>query len=185
MPHTTGSEPADDAGTLCETPAVDRNYYRFHSAWRLCAPTDDVFRALVELDDYPLWWPEVRAVHRLPDDETRRLVCRSLLPYDLVFTLRQVLRDRRAGIIEAGLDGDLEGSSRWTVSTAPGGTLAVFDQQVVVNKSLLRRLSLIGRPAFVANHTLMMSHGRRGVTAYLAGMRLGRASAAPDPPDRG
>jgi hypothetical protein len=33
----------------------------------------------------------------------------------------------------------------------------------------------VARPAFVANHALMMRHGRRGLRAYLAGLRRGQA----------
>jgi hypothetical protein len=152
---------------------VDRNFYRFRSEWHLNAPAEDVFRALAELDDYPTWWPEVQTVHPLSED-ARRLICRSLLPYDLEFTVRQSQRDRRAGILEAGLEGDLEGFSCWSITASSGGALAVFDEEVIVNKKLLRRLAPIARPAFKGNHSLMMSHGRRGLTAYLAGMRLGR-----------
>lgn len=158
---------------------MDRNSYQFRSEWRFSAPPDDVFRALAELDDYPRWWPEVRTVHWLSVD-ARRLVCRSLLPYDLTFTVCQPQRDPHAGILDARLVGDIEGSSRWTITAAPGGTLAVFDEKVIVNKSLLRRLAPIARAAFVVNHKLMMRHGLRGLTAYLAGMRLGKKSAAPD-----
>ncbi len=160
---------------------MDRNFYRFRSEWQLSAPPDDVFRALAEIDDYPTWWPEVRAVRRLPDD-TRRLTCRSVLPYDLGFTIRQSSRDRQAGLLEATLNGDLEGFSRWTITASPGGTLAVFEEEVVANKGLLRRLGLIARPAFKVNHSLMMSHGRQGLQAYLAGMRLGREPETPDIP---
>lgn len=170
---------AGTAWALCETPAVDRNFYQFRSEWRLSAPPADVFRALAELDDYPTWWPEVRAVRWLSAD-ARRLVCRSLLPYDLNFTVCRPKRDQHAGILQARLDGDLEGTSRWTITASLGGTLAVFDEEVVVNKSLLRRLAPIARSAFAGNHRLMMNHGRRGLTAYLAGMRLGRESASPD-----
>ncbi|MGH3795385.1 MAG: SRPBCC family protein [Pseudonocardiaceae bacterium] len=152
---------------------MDRNFYQFRSAWHLSAPRGDVFRALAELDDYPTWWPEVRAVHRVSDD-ARALTCRSFLPYDLDFTIRQSTRDRQTGILEARLSGDIEGFSRWTVTASSAGTLAVFDQEVVANKRLLQRLALIARPAFKGNHSLMMSHGRRGLRAYLAGMRLGR-----------
>lgn len=158
---------------------MDRNFYQFRSEWQLSAPPDDVFRALAELDDYPSWWPEVRTVRRLSDD-TRQLTCRSMLPYDLEFTVQKSKRDRQAGILEARLNGDLEGLSRWTITASSGGTLAVFDEEVVVNKGLLRRLALIARPAFKGNHTLMMSHGRRGLSAYLAGMRLGRKPETPD-----
>lgn len=152
---------------------VDRNFYQFRSRWHLGAPLDDVFRALAELDDYPRWWPEVRTIRRVSDD-TRRVTCRSVLPYDLDFTVRQSARDRQAGLLEAALHGDLEGYSRWTLTASSTGTLAVFDEEVIANKVLLRCLALVARPAFKVNHSLMMSHGRRGLTAYLAGMRLGR-----------
>lgn len=158
---------------------MDRNLYQFRSEWHLSAPPDDVFRALAELDDYPSWWPEVRTVRRLSDD-TRQLTCRSVLPYDLEFTARKSKSDRQAGILEARLNGDLEGFSRWTITASPGGTLAVFDEEVIVNKGPLRRLAPIARPAFQGNHRLMMSHGRRGLNAYLAGMRLGRKPDTPD-----
>jgi hypothetical protein len=139
------------------------------------AAPNDVYRALLELLDYPTWWPEVRTVHQV-DDEMFQLSCRSVLPYDLDFFSRQARRDPDAGILEANLTGDLEGFSRWTITASADGTLAVFDEEVTAQKALLRRLALIARPAFQLNHTLMMSHGRRGLRAYLAGMRLGRTS---------
>jgi hypothetical protein len=92
----------------------------------------------------------------------------------LDFTVRQSAGDRQAGLLEAALHGDLEGYSRWTLTTSSTGTLAVFDEEVIANKVLLRCLALVARPAFKVNHSLMMNHGRRGLTAYLAGMRLGR-----------
>ncbi len=154
---------------------MDRNLYRFRSAWNLNAPRDDVFLALAELGDYPTWWPQVRAV-RWVSDEARELTCRSTLPYDLTFTSRQTRRDRQGGILEAGLAGELQGFSRWTITSSSGGTHATFDQEVIVNKPLLRRLAPVARPAFKVNHAVMMRHGQRGLAAYLAGMRRGRES---------
>lgn len=156
--------------------AVGTNLYRFRSEWRLAAAPDDVYLALAELDDYPTWWPEVRAATRI-DDDTYRLTCRSRLPYDLAFVTRQSRRDPQARILEARLSGDLEGFSRWSLTTLETGTSAVFDEEVVANKALLRRLEPIARPAFRANHTLMMKHGCRGLSIYLAGVRLGRTAA--------
>ncbi|MDP9072736.1 MAG: SRPBCC family protein [Actinomycetota bacterium] len=156
---------------------MDRNFYRFRSEWRMSAPPADVYRALAELGDYPTWWPEVRSARQV-DAEAFDLTCRSLLPYDLVFVSRQTRRDPDAGILEAHLSGDLDGFSRWTITGSSDATLAVFDEEVTANKALLRRLALIARPAFQLNHTLMMSHGRRGLRAYLAGMRLGRSHPA-------
>jgi hypothetical protein len=151
----------------------DRNRYVFRSEWPLEAPLDDVYAALAELADYPSWWPEVRTV-RPVSDTTFELVCRSLLPYDLAFSSRRTRMDRDQGVLEAALEGDLSGFSRWTISKVPLGTLAVFEEEVTAEKALLRRLGGVARPAFKANHRLMMRHGRRGLRTYLAGMRLGR-----------
>jgi uncharacterized protein YndB with AHSA1/START domain len=147
------------------------NQYSFRSTWRLTAPPDDVYAALAELADYPFWWPEVR--HAEPrGEDTYQLTCRSLLPYDLVFTTTQKRRDPEVRVLEATMVGDLTGFSRWTISASGAGTEAVFDEEVEVMKASLRRLSPLARPAFRGNHTLMMRHGHRGLTAYVAGYGL-------------
>ena len=157
------------------------NFYRFRSEWPLTAPRGDVYRALSELDDYPAWWPEVVSVTRISPDAAE-LRCRSLLPYDLVFTTRQSRQDPGAGVLEAHLEGDLAGFSRWTISPEGTGTVAVFEEEVTAEKSLLRRTGAVARPAFNANHSLMMRHGHRGLRTYLAGMALGRRLLTPEKP---
>jgi uncharacterized protein YndB with AHSA1/START domain len=144
--------------------------YVFRSEWELSAPPDDVYRALERLPDYPLWWPQVRDV-RARGPETFELVCKSSLPYELRFTTKQAVRDPSARVLEAVLTGDLEGFSRWTISVHPTGTVAVFDEEVVATKALLRKLEPIARPAFKHNHTRMMRDGERGLRTYLAGYR--------------
>ncbi len=144
--------------------------YSFRSVWTPGAAAADVYLALAHLADYPAWWPEIKEVRPLGEDEYE-LRCRSLLPYDLVFTTHQTRRDPAARVLEAHLDGDLEGFSRWTVQELPGGARATFEEEVVANKALLRKLDPLGRPAFRANHTLMMRHGERGLRTYLAGRR--------------
>ena len=78
------------------------------------------------------------------------------------------VRDPGAGVLEIAMRGDLAGWARWTVRARGGGTRAVFEQDVEVRKPLLRRLALLGRPLFLANHALMMRAGRRGLAAWLA-----------------
>jgi len=152
-----------------------RNQYRFRTEWALSAAPDDVFAALAELLDYPNWWPEVKDTTAL-DANRCQMTVRSVLPYDLSFVSTRSRLDRPAGVLEATLSGDLEGVSRWTITKSPSGTVAVFEETVVAHKALLRRLAVVARPAFRANHGVMMSHGRRGLVAYLAGMRLGRST---------
>jgi uncharacterized protein YndB with AHSA1/START domain len=153
---------------------VDRNFYRFRSVWHLDAPPHDVYDALERLPDYPTWWREVRETVQLTDD-SYRVRCQATLPYDLVFTSTQERRDPVERVLQARLVGDLDGFSRWTIAPSPsGGTDAVFEEEVVATKPLLRRLAPVARPAFKANHLLMMRHGQAGLRTYLAGWLAAR-----------
>jgi hypothetical protein len=147
---------------------MDLNLYRFRSQWQLNAPPADVFGVLEALETYPSWWPEIRSVEVVAPD-ANRLTARSLLPYDLAFITRQARRDRDAMVLEATMTGDLEGFSRWTLRADGAATAAVFEEEVITRKALLRRLAAVARPAFRANHTLMMRHGEQGLRTYLAG----------------
>ena len=155
---------------------MDWNHYRFVSVWDLDAPPEAVHRVLSDIDSYPLWWPEVRQVNRI-DDNSVQIVVRSLLPYDLVFAANQSRPDPGGCVLETAMHGDLDGFSRWTLSARPAGTRAVFEEDVVARKSLLRRLAVIARPLFRANHAVMMRHGREQLGVYLAGYRAGALSA--------
>ncbi|MFD7666303.1 SRPBCC family protein [Streptomyces sp. NPDC059788] len=140
--------------------------YRFRSEWRLSAPPRAVFAVLEDVEAYPQWWPQVRRVTRV-DGRSGTASFRSLLPYVLTVTATEMRRDPDTGVLEIAMRGDLEGFARWTVGAAGGGTRAVFEQEVEVHKLSMRRLALPGRPFFLANHTLMMRAGRRGLASRL------------------
>jgi len=146
----------------------DWTYYRFRSLWVLDAPLDDVYGALADPEGYPRWWPQVREVTPV-DGHSGVLRIRSVLPYDLVLTAREVRRDRAAGVLEIAMTGDVDGWARWTLVPDGSGTRARYDQEVHVTKPSLRRLAVPGRAAFRANHALMMRAGRRGLAAHLRG----------------
>ncbi|MFC8080212.1 SRPBCC family protein [Streptomyces sp. NPDC057307] len=146
---------------------MDWYHYRFRSVWDLDAAPDVVFGVLERAGEYPDWWPQVREV--IPVDErggTARF--RSVIPYDLLVHARESRNDPRARVLEMGMTGDLEGWARWTLSARGPGTRALYEQEVDVNKPLLRRLAVVGRPFFLANHALMMRAGRRGLRKVLA-----------------
>ncbi|WP_338694488.1 SRPBCC family protein [Streptomyces sp. Q6] len=143
------------------------SHYRFRSVWDLPAPPAAVFAVLERAEEYPAWWPQVRAVTPL-DDTSGVAVFRSFLPYELTVTAREKRRDPAAGILEVEMSGDLDGWARWTLRPVPGGgTRAVYDQEVEVRKALMRRFAVPGRPVFLANHAWMMRGGRRGLAASL------------------
>ncbi|PZS18595.1 MAG: polyketide cyclase [Pseudonocardiales bacterium] len=146
------------------TPA-DR--YLFRSEWRIAAHADQVYATLADVASYPSWWPQVHAARQL-DDASGELRCRSLLPYDLVFLIRREVEDGADRILRATLDGDLAGSSQWTITPDGSGTLAVFDEDVVVRKALIRLAGPLARPVLRFNHDRMMQAGERGLRDHLS-----------------
>ena len=149
----------------CDTALVSHRYL-FVSTWDLPVAPEAVYATLRDIASYPRWWREIRRASRI-DGESCALVCRSLLPYDLAFSVHQARVDERALVLEAQLHGDLEGVSRWTLAGASGRCRARFEEDVVVHKALLRALEPIARPALRANHSLMMRSGERGLRDYL------------------
>ena len=108
-------------------------FYRFRSEWELEAPRARVFDVLREGENYERWWPQVKRSARLGDG-SYELVARSFLPYALHMVLTESTLDEGAGVLEANLDGDLEGFSRWTLLERGRKTIATFDQEVVTHK---------------------------------------------------
>jgi hypothetical protein len=146
--------------------AKERRYH-FVSHWTVDAPSEAAYGAIYEVVRYPAWWPEVKEVRRL-DEAHLWMRTRSFLPYDLAFVLERTVADPSAGILEARLTGHLEGVIRWTVERAVDGCVVTFDEDVILNRPALNRLGAIVRPAYVANHALMMAHGQAGLRTFLA-----------------
>lgn len=153
--------------------------YHFVSRWTVDAPAAAAYAAVYEVVRYPAWWPEVKEAKQL-DEGHLWMRTRSVLPYDLTFALERTIADRGAGILEATLTGDLEGVIRWTIAPTDSGCLITFDEDVVTNKATLNALAPLVRPAFRANHALMMAHGQAGLRTFLAGYALARRETLPD-----
>ncbi len=152
-------------------------HYVFQSIWTVEAPFDDVCSVLADVESYPAWWPEIHRVESLGDGRFE-MVARSLLPYELRFVSEERPEKGAPGVIEAALSGDLEGFARWTVTEEPGTSRLVYDQEVETHKKLLDVLAPVARPAFRANHSLMMRHGQAGLRTYMAGYLRGAADRA-------
>lgn len=147
--------------------AGDPHRYCFRSTWHLDADPDHVYAALLDVEAYPTWWPQVRAVRQL-DDSSGELTCRSLLPYDLTFVVRREVEDPVERVLRAAMTGDLAGTSQWTVQADGAGAVAVFDEDVVVRRTLIKAAGRVARPALSFNHGLMMRSGEKGLRSHLA-----------------
>jgi uncharacterized protein YndB with AHSA1/START domain len=140
--------------------------YVFRSEWRLPAAPDRVYAVLADVETYPRWWPQVRAARRI-DDVSGELTCRSLLPYDVVFVMHRELEDPDRFVLRARMEGDLSGSSQWTLRPDGDGSIAVFDEDVAVGNGMLRAAGRLFRPALKFNHDLMMRAGEKGLRRHL------------------
>jgi hypothetical protein len=135
--------------------------YRFTHACVVPVPRAEVRERLLDLEHYPDWWHQVRAVARI-DDDNALVVCRSVLPYDLELYLRAVRRDE--GLLEVAIDGPIAGWARWHLDDAgPGRTRLAFEQQVQTRSRLLTVASYLARPLLVWNHARMMRGAEQGL----------------------
>ncbi|KAB2811854.1 SRPBCC family protein [Pimelobacter simplex] len=138
--------------------------FEFTETWVVPAPAAAVAEVLTDLEHYPRWWPQVRAVARLGPD-TAWVCCRSTLPYTLDLVLDAV--SRTPPVVEVAVSGDLDGFARFTLVPVVGGTRLDFRQEVRV-RGALAAASYVGRAVLVWNHRRMMAGCRAGLTARLS-----------------
>ncbi|HEU4567577.1 MAG TPA: SRPBCC family protein [Marmoricola sp.] len=140
--------------------------YHFSSSATVDAPRARVHGLLLDLERYPEWWHQVRAVGSLgPDDAL--LVCRSLLPYDLEVRVHAVSRE--PGCLAVDVDGPLAGWVRWALTElGPHRTRLDYEQRVRVRSWPLVAGSWVARPLLRANHAWMMRGAERGIRRRLA-----------------
>ena len=134
--------------------------FRFEREWDVPAAADDVRRVLLDLERYPEWWPQVRAVAKI-DDDTARVLCRSVLPYTLDLVLHA--EERGPAVLRSAITGDLEGWSAFRLHEAGRGTHLVYEQTVVVAHRALARASRVLGPLLRWNHERMMQGCETGL----------------------
>ncbi len=141
--------------------------------WRVEAPIERVWAALLAVEDWPQWWPMVRQVSLLmPGDAqglgaVRRLRWATALPYSLAFDMETV-RVEPLTLIEGLASGELDGVGRWTLTADGSGTRVRYDWQVAATKPWMRVLAPLLRPVFAWNHGVVMARGLEGLKAWLA-----------------
>lgn len=136
-----------------------RATFAFGDSWEVAAPVEEVAATLTDLEHYPRWWPQVRAVAKLGPD-TAWVRCRSTLPYTLDLVLDAVRRT--PPVVEVALSGDLDGYARFTLTGTDDGTRLDFAQEVSVSGALALA-SYAARPLLRWNHHRMMAGCRAGL----------------------
>jgi len=106
------------------------------------------------------------------------MLFRTRLPYTLGFEAR-LTRVQPPSELESEATGELEGTGRWTLASADGGTLVRYNWDVRTTRWWMSLLAPVARPAFSWNHGQLM----REMAESLA-RRLGADLAVPDTPSR-
>src|SRR5215831_15887037 len=101
---------------------------------------------------------------------------RTRLPYTLGFDVR-LTRVQPPSELESEAIGELEGTGRWTLTSADGGTLVRYNWDVRTTRWWMNLLAPVARPAFSWNHGQLMSE-----MAESLARRLGADLAVPATP---
>ncbi|MGO4255776.1 SRPBCC family protein [Marmoricola sp. RAF53] len=134
--------------------------YEFRHTLTVSADPAAVHAVLVDLEFFGDWWPQVRAVASLGEDDAL-VVCRSVLPYDLELHLHA--ESREPGHLRVAIDGPIRGTAAWTLTPVPGGTRLDFEQRVrAVDRSFVLA-SYVLKPLLRWNHHRMMQGAEDGL----------------------
>jgi len=135
--------------------------FEFRRTWTSPVPVERVHDVLADVERYPEWWPQVRAVARI-DDDTAHVLCRSVLPYTLDLVLHARRRDPT--LLEVEISGDLTGWSRAELAPRDAGsTLVTYTQAVAVAHRGLAIAAAVLRPLLSWNHERMMAGLEQGL----------------------
>ena len=135
--------------------------FEFRREWVTTGVPSRVHEVLADVQTYPEWWPQVRAVAKI-DDDTARVLCRSVLPYTIDLVLHAVRRE--PALLEVAISGDLTGWSRAElVPSGTGSTHVTYTQSVVVADRRAALAATVLRPLARWNHERMMAGLERGL----------------------
>jgi len=146
--------------------------YHFVSTWQIHAPIERVWEEIYHAERWPAWWKYVVGVDELAPgaaDGTGkrvRLLFRTRLPYTLGFDVR-LTRVQPPSELEAEATGELEGTGRWTLAPAEGGTLVRYDWDIRTTRWWMNLLAPVARPAFQWNHDELMREGGESLARRL------------------
>lgn len=154
------------------------------SHWRLQAPVADVWTALTQPEQWPSWWPGLRAVRTLSEGRPGGLgrVCRLLwdtgLPYSLHITVEtvEVLHHQR---LRGRASGTLRGDGLWLLRSQGKQTDVTYVWRVQPGPAWMRALAPLLAPVFGWNHRRLMRAGGAGLARHLGCGRAPAAGGAP------
>ena len=151
---------------------MSATFFELVSDWRLGAPIEQVWAALHRAEDWPRWWPYVKAVKplRAGDAEglgaVRNFSWSSRLPYGLAFDV-EVVEVQRPTRMRGRASGELDGEGLWELRPEDSGTHVRYTWRVELTRPWMRLLAPLMAPVFRWNHNGVMRAGAAGLARHL------------------
>lgn len=150
--------------------------YCLLTTWRIDAPLEAVYAAILDSRRWPDWWSSVRNVEEVAPgdaagiDSVWRYSWQGRLPYRVVFEVRAT-RIEKLVAIEGSARGDLEGVGRWNFRHDGTVSIVRCEWHVRSTKWWMNLLAPIARRMFIRNHARVMARGAEELARRL-GSRL-------------
>jgi hypothetical protein len=146
--------------------------YSFITKWQLQAPINDVWNAIYESEDWPLWWKSVKSVNEIEKGDeqgigsVRVYKMKTAFLYQLIFQLKVTDRSDHQ-FLKGKAIGDLEGTGSWVFTEQAGICFVECHWHVRTNIAWMNWLAFLLEPVFRYNHTLVMRDGARSLARKL------------------
>jgi hypothetical protein len=147
--------------------------YELVSTWRVEAPIHRVWSVLEDVARWPSWWSYVLDVETLERGgpggigDTHRLTWGTTVPYQLTVSMRRSV-SQAPRLMESTFEGDLHGTTRWTLAQQGAATEVRHDWDVTTPGTWMSMMSPLLGPMFRWNHGLVMADGAGGIARHLA-----------------
>ncbi len=151
--------------------------FSFITLWKIEAPLDPVWDALLRVEDWPNWWRGVVKVEVLCRGDANRIgfrsrqVWKSRLPYQLQFE-GAVTGMTPKSRIEITADGELRGTGLMRFAGDGCWTIFQYDWNVSTTKPWMNVVAPVARPFFSWNHDVVMNWGAEGLAKLLGGAKV-------------
>ncbi|MBS0506633.1 MAG: SRPBCC family protein [Proteobacteria bacterium] len=148
------------------------SHFDLVSHWRIHAPVERVWAALVDTPAWPLWWPYVLEVQTLRVGQAsgvgtrRRLVWATRLPYRIVIEV-EGLESVRHQLLRVRSHGQLDGEGVSLLRAETGFTDVTYVWRVTLKRRWMCWLAPLLAPVFRWNHGCVMRAGEAGLRRYL------------------
>lgn len=146
--------------------------YRFCTLWRVDAPIQTVWEAIVHPEAWPHWWKSLEKVQEVEKGNAagvgalHRYTWKGALPYRLTFSIR-VLTIEPFCMLEGLASGEVQGKGCWQFRREGTSTLVRYDWHIHTNRWWMNCLAPLARPLFEWNHDVVMRSGAEGLASLL------------------